>query len=231
VRVPPNKAYRCEYCEDNRFVRFGVPFGDYRFGRLYPCPKCNQEGITQRAGLFPNERGLKLADIETAGRPGAAEMVAAGRKLLGDKAGMLAIHGDYGNGKSTFLKALTAEFIREGIEARYTTLAALMQYARDAFDSQKAGDTDTGRIAEWAALPVVLVDECDKVRMSEYSREIQSYFFDVRYRRANELVTVAAWNGRSDAIGLPWVESRFSEYRIINNRDADMRPLLGGSDE
>jgi hypothetical protein len=224
----PLKKFRCEFCEDDRFVRYNVPFGDYRFGKLFPCPKCNQDEITQRAGLFPNERALKLTDIETAGRPGAAEMVAVGQRLLADRAGMLAVYGDYGNGKSTFLKALTAEFVRQGVEARYTTLAALMQYARDAFDSQKAGDSDAGRIAEWAKVPVVLVDECDKVRLTQYAREIQSLFFDVRYRRADELVTVAAWNGNADAIGMPWVVSRFSEYKLIENKDADMRPLLGG---
>ena len=212
-----------------RFVRYDVPFGHHLFGRLNPCPKCNQDGINQRAGLYPNERGLKLADIETAGRPGAAAMVAAGHKLLADKSGMLAVHGGYGNGKSTFMKAMTSEFIRIGIEARYTTLAALMQYAREAFDSLKAGDSDTGRIAEWARLPVVMVDECDKVRTTEYAREIQTLFFDERYRRANELVTVAAWNGNVDAIGLPWVVSRFQENRVIANLDADMRPLLGGA--
>jgi hypothetical protein len=202
--------------------------GDARFGKLYPCPKCNQDGLAQRAGLYPNERGLTLAAIGTTGRPGAAAMVQAGRALLEQPAGMLAVHGGYGNGKSTFLKALTAELVRAGIEARYTTLAELMSYAREAFDSQMAGDTDAGRIKEWANLPAVLVDECDKVRLTEYSREVQSLFFDVRYRRSAELLTVAAWNGGRDAIGLPWVLSRFSEGRIIENRDADMRPLLGG---
>lgn len=200
---------------------------DYRFGRLYPCPKCNQDGITQRAGLLPDERGLTLDALGTAGRPGAAAMVKAGRVLLEARAGMLAVHGGYGNGKSTLLKAMTAELIRQGIEARYTTLAELLQYAREAFDSQQAGDTDAGRIKEWANLPAVLVDECDKVRATEYSREVQSLFFDVRYRRAGELLTVAAWNGGRDALGLPWVLSRFSEYQVVENRDADMRPLLG----
>jgi len=201
---------------------------DPRFGRLYPCPKCNQDGLAQRAGLYPGERGMTLADIGTLGRPGAAAMVQAGQTLLERKSGMLAVHGGYGNGKSTFLKAMTAELIRIGVEARYTTLAELLQYAREAFDNKIAGDTDAGRIKEWANLPAVLVDECDKVRVTEYAREIQTLFFDVRYRRAAELVTVAAWNGNAESIGLPWVVSRFSEYRIINNTDADMRPLLGG---
>jgi chromosomal replication initiation ATPase DnaA len=204
--------------------------GNPHFGKLYPCPKCNQDGITQRAGLYPNERVMSLADIGTKGRPGAAAMVKAGRALLEQQAGMLAVHGGYGNGKSTFLKALTAELVRAGVEARYTTLAELLQYAREAFDNKMAGDTDAGRIKEWANLPAVLVDECDKVRVSEYAREIQTYFFDIRYRRAGELLTVAAWNGGRDGIGLPWVISRFSEYSIIENRDADMRPLLGGAE-
>ena len=146
------------------------------------------------------------------------------------------MHGAYGNGKSTFLKALTATLIEQGIEARYIQMTELLTYAREAFDSQLAGDSDLVRIREWAQVPVVLVDECDKARQSEHSRELQSFFFDARYRNAEALATVAAWNGGRDAIGMPAVISRFAEFGlfglgIVKNDDPDMRELLGGQDD
>ena len=226
------KLFLCEYCNDQRVFRFDVPFGDPRFGRAYPCPKCNQDGVTARAGLVGSEMSLTLDAINTTDRPGAAAMLRAARIILDKRAGMVAFHGPYGNGKSTVLKALTATLVKQGIEARYITMTELMAYAREAFDSQQAGDSDLGRIKEWARVPVVMIDECDKARLSEHSREIQTYFFDVRYRQADTLATVAAWNGGRDAIGMPSVVSRFSEFGmfglgIIHNADADMRVLLG----
>lgn len=219
----------CEICGGSKVYRYDVPLDDPRFGRLFPCPNCNRDALLMTAGLLPAEQMMTLAEIETHGRAGAAAMVQQGRQMLEKRAGMLAVHGGYGNGKSTFLKAMTAEFLRLGIEARYTTLTELLAYAREAFDSKQAGDSDFGRISKWAKVQAVMIDECDKARSTQYAVEIQTLFFDERYRRANELVTVAAWNGERNALGLPWVVSRFSEHVIVENTDADMRPLLGGA--
>lgn len=225
----PVAKFKCEYCEDNQVIRYNVPMSDYRFGRLFPCPKCNQAGITARSGLLPKERDLSLAVLDVEDRPGTAQMVTAASELLKKRAGMLALCGQYGTGKSTLMKAIVAETLKAGHEARYMTMTELLNYAREAFDSAKTGDSDVGRISEIARIPVVCIDECDKPRLTEYAREIQTHFFDVRYRGADTLMTVAAWNGKANSLDLPWAVSRFSEFGIVENWDADMRPLLGGA--
>jgi DNA replication protein DnaC len=151
----------------------------------------------------------------------AEEFIAEGRT------GFLAIHGGYGNAKSMCLKALVNDCIDHQVEVRYITMTEVMMYAREAFDSEQRGDTDYGRIARLASIQVLVIDELDKARITEYAREVQTHLFDKRYRFSHLLGTVVAWNGRFEALDLPWVRSRLSEFLVVENKDADMRPLLG----
>lgn len=199
------------------------------FGKYFPCPKCNGDMVIAASGLNPLERKITFSDIETQGRPGAAKMISAARVFIADgRRGFLTVHGDFGNGKSTMLKAIVNDCITAGVEARYITMTEVMVYAREAFDSQMQGDSDYGRIARLAKVQVLVIDEVDKARVTDYAREVQTHLFDVRYRNAHYFGTVVAWNGRFDAIDLPWVRSRLSEYPVVENADADMRPLIGG---
>lgn len=179
-------------------------------------------------GLNPVEREIRFADIVTDGRPGAAKMLEAARQFVQDGcAGFLTIHGGYGNAKTTLLKAIVNECVSKGLSARYITMTEVMAYAREAFESQKQGDTDYGRITDLAKVHVLVVDELDKARVSEYAREVQVHLFDARYRKSHAVGTVVAWNGEFDGIDLPSVLSRLSQFVVIRNDDPDMRPLLG----
>lgn len=219
----------CDHCSGQKYVRYDVPVNDLRFGRIYPCPKCNRDGIILASGLNPEERKISLKTLITTGRPGAAAMVkAANQFIVGNFLGFLSIYGDLGNGKTTTMKAIVNACIERGIEARYMTMTEVMAYAREAFESQQAGDTDYGRIGRLATTRVLCIDELDKARITEYAREVQTHLFDVRYRRAHELGTVVAWNGDTSTIPLPWVMSRLSEFPMIENNDRDIRPALKG---
>jgi DNA replication protein DnaC len=196
---------------------------------MFPCPKCNADALSVACGLNSAERNISLTDIETDGRPGAAKMMDAARHFIANgRRGFLTVHGGFGNGKSTLLKAIVNDCVSAGVEARYITMTEVMAYAREAFDSEQHGDSDYGRIAKLAKTMVMVIDELDKARISDYAREVQTHLFDVRYRNVHQLGTVVAWNGRFDEIDLPWVRSRLSEYPVVHNQDADMRPLIGG---
>jgi len=185
--------------------------------------------VTRGAGLNPQERSIVFADIETQARPGAAMMLNAARAFVsGGRRGFLTVHGGFGNGKSMLLKAIVNDCLAAGVEARYITMTEVMVYAREAFESRLAGDSDYGRIAQLAKTTVLAIDEVDKARVTDYAREVQTHLFDARYRNHAALGTVVAWNGDFDAIDLPWVQSRLSEFPVVTNFDKDMRPLLGG---
>ena len=169
-----------------------------------------------------------MSDVITDGRPGAARMVSAAKEFIANGCtGFLAIHGGVGNAKSTVLKAIVNDCVERGMDVRYVTMTDVMAYAREAFSSEIKGDSDLGRIRDLANTQVLVIDEMDKARLSDYAREIQTHLFGARYRNAHKLGTVVTWNGGFDAIDLPWVPSRLSEFMVVENNDADMRPLLG----
>jgi DNA replication protein DnaC len=97
----------------------------------------------------------------------------------------------------------------------------VLNYAREAFESQKQGDTDYGRITDLARYPVLVIDEVDKARVTDYAKEVQTHLFDARYRKAHEMGTVVAWNGSFESLELPWVRSRLSQFVVVENRVAD----------
>lgn len=221
-----NAAQPCRLCDGMKFLRLDVEVGHPSFGRVVPCPKCNAAEVT--AGLNPQERHIRFEDIETHGRPGAQAMLLAARQFVsGGRVGFLTIHGGYGNGKSMCLKALVNDCIENGVDVLYITMTEVMVYAREAFENEQRGDTDYGRISKLASTQVLVIDELDKARITDYAREVQTHLFDTRYRNSHMLGTVVAWNGRFEDFDLPWVRSRLSEFIVVENRDADMRPLLG----
>lgn len=174
------------------------------------------------------ERTVRIQDIVIDGRPGTAKMVNAATEWMSKGCvGFLSIHGEIGNAKSTVLKAIVNDCVERGMDVRYVTMTDVMAYAREAFGSDMKGDSDLGRIRELANTQVLVIDELDKARLSDYAREIQTHLFDARYRNAHELGTVVAWNGGFGVIDLPWVLSRLSQFVVVENTDPDMRPLLG----
>lgn len=218
----------CEMCGGQEYVRYDVPISDPRFGKTFPCPKCRADAMVQQAGLSQAERAVTFADIETRNRPGAAAMMRAAREWISHgRTGSLTVHGGFGNGKSTLLRAIVNDCLAHQVEARYVSMIEVMAYAKEAFSSTEAGDSDFGRLARLARVQVLVIDELDKARLTEYAREIQTHLFEVRYRERDRLGTVVAWNGSFEDFELPWVRSRLSEGVVVHNGDADMRPLLG----
>lgn len=226
-----SKAPRCADCGDAKFYRYDVPIDHPMFGKAFPCPSCNGDAVTIRSGLNEMERKVRMQDVITEGRPGTEKMVRVATEWIANGCkGFLTIHGEVGNGKSTVLKSIVNDCVERGMDVRYVTMTDVMAYAREAFSSEMKGDSDLGRIRQLANTQVLVIDEMDKARLSDYAREIQTHLFDARYRNAHALGTVVTWNGGFDAIDLPWVLSRLSQYPVVENNDKDMRPLLGGKE-
>jgi chromosomal replication initiation ATPase DnaA len=217
----------CKACDDVKYIRLDVEMEHPSFGKAVPCPVCNVADAL--CGLYPNERKIEFADIDVNGRPGARSMLDAARKFIADgRTGFLTVHGGFGNGKSTLLKAIVNDCIAARVDVRYISMIDVMAFAREAFESEQRGDSDYGRIMKLARTQVLVIDEVDKARVTEYAREVQTHLFEQRYRQSLVLGTVLAWNGGFDDLDLPWVRSRLSEFAVVENNDADLRPYLGG---
>lgn len=217
----------CGDCGGTKYFRYDVDREHPMFGKSFPCSTCNKDAVAESTGLNPLERKINFSDIIADGKKGAQTMLKSAQEFMVDKTGFLTIHGGFGNGKTTLLKAIINECVNQGVSARYTTMTEVMNYAREAFENTQQGDTDYGRITKLAQVQVLVIDEVDKARVTEYAREVQTHLFDVRYRKSHLVGTVVAWNGDFNAIDLPWVLSRLSQFTVVENNDTDMRPLLG----
>jgi DNA replication protein DnaC len=233
----PNPGSACSECQGARYLRDdSLPIGHPRFGKLSPCPVCNIQTTEILSGLNEHERTVAFDRMKQfVGRPASARMIAAAKTFAANPVGFLSIHGGNGNGKTMCLMAIVNAVIASGIEARYMTAAQLVAMMRETFNSESK-ETDYDRVHQLASIPVLCIDEMDKLRDTPYSREIQQELINLRYRSAHELGTVLAWNGplhaSKDTEGgnpFPAVVSRIQEFVVISNYDVDIRPLLGGN--
>jgi DNA replication protein DnaC len=220
------KPQVCDYCGGVQWYRYDVPLGHPFFGTIYPCPKCNSAAIEAECGLLSHERRITLANLIVEDRPGAQAMAWASQIFIDNPKGFLSFHGTYGNGKTIAAQAIVNAMVDRGVVAKYCTASDLMGWLREAFSDQIM-ETDTARIRRLATIPVLVIDEMDKLRDTPYSREVQQELLNLRYRDAGSLGTVLVWNG--DLWALPWpaVVSRLQEFPIIENFDPDLRPEIG----
>jgi DNA replication protein DnaC len=205
-------------------LEIGHPF----YGRLFPCPACNKQAIDSACGLKEHERLITFDKLNTRGREDTWKVLSAAKSFIRAPYGFLSVYGPHGNGKTTTLMAIVNALIEKGIEARYLTAADLLAYMRETFNSDTKV-TDYDRLHELAKVPVLCIDEMDKLRDTPYSREIQQELINLRYRDAGILGTVLAWNGGLNDLPFPAIVSRAQEFTVIHNNDRDLRPLIGGN--
>jgi chromosomal replication initiation ATPase DnaA len=219
----------CPECHGQRWFSYSnLGLGHPFYGRLFPCPACNHQAIDTACGLQDHEREITLQNIRSEPDTATRKMTIAAQRFIDRPYGFLSIHGNYGNGKTTTLMAIVNGVIKSGIEGRYLTAADLLAYLRETFNNETK-ESDYDRLHELAKIPVLCIDEMDKLRDTPYSREIQQELINLRYRNARILGTVLAWNGGINDLPFPAIASRVQEFTVISNSDRDLRPLLGGA--
>lgn len=218
----------CPECHGARWFSYSnLELGHPFYGRLFPCPVCNKQAIDTACGLKDHERQITFDKINTHGREDTWKAVSAAKAFVRAPRGFLSIYGEFGNGKTTIMMAIVNAVIEQGIEARYLTASDLLAYLRETFNSETK-ESDYDRLHELAKIPVLCIDEMDKLRDTAYSRELQQELINLRYRDAGILGTVLAWNGGLNDLPFPAIVSRAQEFTVIQNRDRDLRPLIGG---
>jgi chromosomal replication initiation ATPase DnaA len=221
-----SSPHKCAFCEDKGTIRYDVELGHPYFGRVFPCPKCQQKVIDAACGLKTHERRITLDSLVTKGRPGAAAMLQAATKFIEKPIGFLSLYGSNGNGKTIVLQAIVNACLAKGIQAEYITAKLLMDHLREAFDP-KLPETDIVRIRRLATVPVLVIDEFSDARDTPYAAEMQRHLVNERYRDARTLGTVFAWNVTFDDLPWPSVVSRMQEFPFVENKDPDLRPRIG----
>ncbi len=201
-----------------------------RFGRLEPC-ECQGDRELDRlrelSGLNSAELSVRLAQISPEMTPSTREMIEACRQFIEQPRGFLTLWGGVGVGKSSCLYAITNALMRRG--AVYVSLHDLLEYVRGGFDAKDASDDSRGRMKRFVKVPVLCLDEIDKVKPSDWAMEQVTALVDARFRSgvAGETGTVLALNS-DPALQPEWIASRLQDRRnrVVHNTDRDARKFM-----
>lgn len=181
------------------------------------------------SGLTPKEQGITLNDIDPAAGSGTHAMLLAARAFAAQPVGMLTLSGTPGNAKSVALMGIVNALVARGVPAVYVSMFDLLGHIKQAFANTKqvVDDDAYSRLQRFARVRVLVIDEFDKVKLSEWALEQITDLVDRRYRNMDTLGTVVAMN--DDIHNLPaWIASRLRDgrNRVVRNTDPDLRPLM-----
>jgi len=208
------------------YLRADVPYTHEDFGKLTPCPTCHAPKLSSHLRSISQLDGW-LGDASFDNFQLCAENCKAYEAALGfaDKPiGWLTLWGTYGPGKTHLLAAITNRLTVEGRGAIYYTLPDLMDALRDSYK-----DDFSGTFHRVANVPVLLIDEVDKINPTLWAMEKVYQLFDARYRGLAQFGTVFAMNARPEIANddTDYLISRMFDRRfaVVEVGGGDMRPV------
>jgi len=219
----------CPVCGGVGFIRYEVPLGHPKFGKVERCPhaqvkavgKSLQSGdIDPRSGLTAGEFRNLSWDLVKKGVNQADQACDITKHAYTAGYGVVFLYGGFGQGKSLVLKIAVAMALKAGKRAAYANLAGVMDDIRLAYDERENKMTElVRRVDWWTSLDVLAIDELDKAGQTDWARERIFQLLDVRYQRAirQEALTVIASNHESLDELSGYLKSRIEDNRFVAN--------------
>jgi len=213
----------CPHCGGTGFVRWDVPVGHEKFGKVEPCERYRASRVRDidplEFGLERDELDLDWSDVKK--RIGNVQLegikaVEAVKPAFERGHGMIALLGKVGNAKTLTGKILIAKSILAGKRAAYANLNRILNTIRLAFDEKENMTRELlRRLDYWMSLDVIFIDELDKVNETEWARSVMFELLDRRYVRAvrEEALTVIASNKKDDELDA-YLVSRLKDHRL-----------------
>jgi len=157
----------------------------------------------------------------------AAEAVAAVKEVMRRGHGWVYLWGGPGLAKSLILKIATALCIQRG--ATYTSMTHILNHLRQSYDTEYPNDEVMARLEKWKSIPVLAIDEVDKVKLTEFVEERRFDILDHRHVSGLRGDTITLFAANSAPGGFDdWTKSRFEDGRmaVVELKGEDMRPAM-----
>ena len=207
----------CPECGGIGYVRTGD-------GGMTMCSRVDRWKLpgSERIGISREEAETLDWQVMKLINPSIQEAIDAIQRILAWGFGWVYLHGPWGTGKTEILKIATAVALRQRKDAAYTRMSEILDHLRESFD-EKSGESESARLDWWSQLPVLCIDEFDKLRQTPYGEERRFVLLDRRYEQAirRETATIIASNEPPDR--LPGYladrvgDGRFFTVRIIGD--------------
>jgi hypothetical protein len=208
----------------------GIGYIKNEAGKLEVCPNVDPFRMYtgKRYGVEDGEREVTWAKIEPMNN--TLEGAAAVRRALTRGYGWVYLWGPPGIGKTLILKIAVAEYLRAHKMAAYTRMAEILDDLRAAFDTRNPSEESQTRLDWWANLPLLAVDEFDRVRATEYSSERRFLLMDRRYEQALREKSITILTSNSDPKLLePYLYDRIMDgrFEVVHIQGDSFRPSEG----
>lgn len=208
----------CQVCGGIGYVRNDVPINHPDFGKLFLCPKIDVSKLpgADRYGLYPEElSSLEWGAIYPLQGSNSIKASRAVRDVLSRGWGWVYLYGDHGQAKTLILKIAVAEALRNNQQAAYANMAEIMSHMRKAFDSKNPNYEAEARLEWWSRLPILAIDEFDRINSTEWAKEQRFLLMDDRQVAAlrRQSVTLIASNAHPMELD-SWYRDRILDGRF-----------------
>jgi DNA replication protein DnaC len=210
-----------------------VPREHEKFGKIFPCPQIEPgELYSDISGLTKNEIELmnwsQLMDFGDTDKAKNAVQATLGRGY-----GWVFLWGGPGLAKTLLLKIAVVNYLRVNKSASYQRMTSIMDNLRSAYDMEDGSSEALMRLGRWSDLPLLAIDEFDRIRDTPYAREKKFDLMDARYERAlrKESITLMASNKNPQEFG-DYLFDRINDGRfvVIEMHGDSLRPGMEWED-
>lgn len=220
----------CPICRGIGWIRVDVPIENPNFGKLQMCPNMDIYKVYGRLlGLTEQEALLSWEDLILVDNDARSAHLAI-TNTLNRGYGWVYLWGSYGRAKTIILKIAVAEALRKQKAGVYIRMAEFVDNLRLAFDDNNPNTSLVSRLDWWSKLPILAIDEVDKINLTGFAREKMFLLFDRRYEDAtlNKTgVTLLSSNLPPMALD-PYLTDRIRDGRfaVIEMAGSSVRPAL-----
>lgn len=226
----------CPVCGGIGFVRRDIAdVYDPLFGKMEPCQYISGVKLYGKSsGLFGEEFNLSWKDIID--RENVMHAVASVQDCLQSGTGWVFLWGGVGLAKTMIGRIAVAETIRARKPAAVIRMADLLSNLREAFDTDNPSRESVRRLDHWADIPLLFIDEFDRVKDTEYVSEKRFVLMDRRYESAlrGESITIMASNADPSTFLIdPKTKDGYLKDRVFDHRfsvvkltGASLRPMI-----
>lgn len=224
--VKPLGDPNCPQCMGAGYVRFNVPVGHEKFGKLESCIcRAKDVAASVRSRLFAMSNlerlgNLTFENFNVSGNEKAKFMTPQERESLHQAfqvceafdAGWLLLEGGYGCGKTHLAAAIANHAVSKGEPTLFITVPDLLDSLRFAFNDPET--TFEQRFAEIRSAHLLVLDDFGTQNATPWAQE--KIFQIMNFRYINKLATVITTNLMLDAFE-GRVRSRLQDDELVRH--------------